>query len=236
MKKIFLLALGFAFLSVSAQTVDEVIQKSSAVYGGLDAFNKVKTIKMAGTLTTQGMDLPITIQIINGRATRTDVEVMGSQVIRVYKDGKGWIQNQFAGSPTPTDATADDLADMKAQSMLASALMDYKARGHQVELQGQVDMDGGKVFKIKLTSKDDGKASIYYIKSSDYTLVKLESDREIQGQTVTVETIFSDPKDFNGLKFFMSRSQKINGEEFQAIKFDTVTLNVAIDEKIFDKP
>jgi hypothetical protein len=236
MKKLFFLLMGFAFLSASAQTVDEVIQKSSANYGGLEAFNKIKTIKMSGTLTTQGMDLPITIQIINGRATRTDVEAMGSQVIRVYKDGKGWIQNPFAGAATPTDATAEDLADMKQQTMLASALMDYKARGHQVELVGQVDADGGKAFKIKLTSKDDGKVTTYYIKTSDYTLFKMESDREIQGQTVTIETVMSDPKDFNGAKFFMNRVQKINGEDFQSIKFDTITLNVAIDEKIFDKP
>lgn len=236
MKKLLFLLAGLAFLSAGAQTVDDVIQKSSANYGGLDAFNKIKTVKMTGTLTTQGMDLPITIQVINGRAVRTDVEAMGSQVIRAYKDGKGWIQNPFAGATTPTEATGADLVDLKQQAMLASPLMDYKARGHQVELQGQEDVKGEKAFKIKLTSKDDGKAVFFYLRVSDYSLIKTESEREIQGQTVTIETWFSDVKDFNGTKFFMTRVQKINGEEFQSIKFESLTLNVPVDEKIFDMP
>ncbi|MDP4262268.1 MAG: hypothetical protein Q8941_07025 [Bacteroidota bacterium] len=236
MKKLLFFLLGFTILSAGAQTVDEVIQKCSANLGGLEAFNKIKTVKMTGTVTTQGMDLPITIQIINGKATRTDVEVMGSQVIRCYKDGKGWIQNPFAGATTPTDATGLDLADLKQQSMLATPLMDYKARGSQAELQGQEDVNGEKAFKVKLTSKDDGKPTIYYIKTSDYSIIKSESEREIQGQTVTIETWVSEPKDFGGAKFFMNRVQKINGEEFQSIKFDAITLDVTIDEKIFDKP
>ena len=45
--------------------------------GGLEAFNAVKTAKMTGTVSVQGMDLPLTIQIINGKAIRNDVDVMG---------------------------------------------------------------------------------------------------------------------------------------------------------------
>jgi len=82
MKKMFFALLGLAFLSANAQTADEVIQKYSANLGGLEAFNKIKTAKITATYNTQGMDLPMTIQIINGKAARTDVEAMGSTVIR----------------------------------------------------------------------------------------------------------------------------------------------------------
>ena len=39
-----------------------------------------------------------------------------------------------------------------------------------------------------------------------------------------------------GVKFFMSRSSKIEGKEFQSIKYDKIELNVAVDEKIFEMP
>jgi outer membrane lipoprotein-sorting protein len=236
MKKLFFALLGLAFISANAQTVDEVIQKYSENLGGLEAFNKIKTAKITANYTTQGMDLPMTIQIINGKAARTDVEAMGSAVIRSYKDGKAWTQNPFSGITNPTEVTGAEVSDYKSQSMLASALMDYKARGHLVELTGQADVEGVKTYKIKLTSKDDGKLTTYYISTKDYTLIKSESDREMQGQNVTIETSYSDLKDFNGAKFFMTRTQKINGEIFQTTTFTNIELNVAIDEKIFDMP
>jgi hypothetical protein len=236
MKKLFLALLGFAFVTANAQTVDEVIQKYAANLGGLDAFNKVKTAKITATYNTQGMDLPMTIQIVNGKAARTDVEAMGSAVIRSYKDGKAWTQNPFAGTTTPTEVTGTEVSNYKSQSMLASVLMDYKSRGNQVELQGQEDVEGIKAYKVKLTSKDDGKVTTYYISTKDYVLIKSVTDQEMQGQTVTVETWYSDLKDFNGIKFFMTRTQKMGGQAFQTTTFTNIELNVTIDEKIFDMP
>jgi hypothetical protein len=67
-------------------------------------------------------------------------------------------------------------------------------------------------------------------------MIKSEIEREIQGQKVNTETWFSDLKDFNGTKFFMTRNQKINGETFQTTTIKNIELNVPIDEKIFDMP
>ena len=49
------------------------------------------------------MDLPLTVQIINGKAVRSDVEAMGKSIINSYKDGKGWKINPFTGIETVTD-------------------------------------------------------------------------------------------------------------------------------------
>ena len=236
MKKLFLALLSFAFLSAGAQTVDDVISKYAANLGGLDAFNKIKTAKMTGTINAQNMELPITIQVINGKAQRTDVEVMGSQIINVYNNGKGWKQNPFAGATTPTEVTGPELNDLKIPSMMATVLMDYKARGHKVELLGQEDINGVKAYKIKFTSKDDGKVTTYFISVADYSLIKSEGDMDMQGQTVNVVSWFSDLKEFSGLKFYMSRVQKVDGEEIRSTKLLTIELNVPIDEKIFDMP
>ena len=236
MKKLIIALLAFGVFSASAQTVDEVIQKYSANLGGLDAFNKIKSAKITGTYTTQGMDLPMTIQIVNGKASRTEVEAMGNTVIRAYHDGKAWTQNPFTGINNPTEVTGAEVADYKAQSNLASPLMDYKARGHSVELVGQETVEGVKTYKVKLTSKDDGKVTYYYINAADYSLIKSEAERDFQGQTVNVETYYSDMKTINGVKFAMTRQSKMGGEVFQSITYTTVDLNVPIDEKIFSMP
>ena len=235
MKKILCAILSFAFVSANAQTADDIIQKYSKAMGELAAFNAIKTMKTTGTITTQGVDLALTSQIINGKAVRSDVQAMGQSVINSYKDGKGWKINPFAGVTTITDMTPEELIDFKSQSMIANQLMDYKARGHKVELQGQEDVEGVKTYKIKLTNKDDNKVTTYFISVTDNTIVKSVSTRQLQGQDIEIETFYSDIKDFNGLKFPMVRTQKMQGQVFQEIKIATIEFNVPIDEKIFDK-
>jgi len=163
------------------------------------------------------------------------VQAMGQTVINSYKDGKGWKINPFAGITTVTDMTPEELIDFKSQSMIASQLMDYKLRGHKVELQGQEDVEGIKTYKIRLTNKDDNKVTTYFISVTDNTIIKSVSTRQLQGQDIEIETFYSDIKDFNGLKFPMLRIQKMQGQVFQQIKIATIEFNVPIDEKIFDK-
>lgn len=203
--------------------------------GGLAAINAVKSMKMTGTVTAQGYDLPITVQIINGKAVRNDIDAAGQMIINAYKDGKGWKINPFTGATTATDMTSEELSDFKTQSMLANNLMDYKARGHKIEYMGGEDVNGVKTHKIKLTTKDDNKVTTYFVSTTDNMLIKSVSTRNIQGQDMEIETLHSNVKEFNGLKFALTRIQKVSGQVLQEINFKDLQFNVTIDEKIFDK-
>jgi hypothetical protein len=234
MKKIFVLLFALVFIKAQSQTVDEIVQKYANAAGGLDNFKKIKTAKFTGTASAQGNEFPLTVQIINGRAMRTDVEVMGQTVTNVYKDGKGWKINPFAGAPTATDATPDELNEFKIQGSLTSQLMDYKDRGYKAELLGQEDVGGVKTYKIKLTA-DDNKTTTYFIDASTYILVKTIGMRSLMGQEMELETFYSDAKDVGNVKFSMTRSVHSGGQTLQEVHFDKVDLDVPIDEKIFDK-
>ena len=235
MKKNLLAVLAFAFFSANAQTVDEVIQKYAAAMGGLDAFNAVKTVKMTGKVYVEGLELPLTIQIINGKAMRNDVEVMEQSITNSYKDGKGWKINPLAGVDSATEVSGTELTEFKSQCLLANQLMDYKARGHQVELLGQEDVDSLKTYKIKFTNKDDSKVTTYFITVADNRLLKFNIKNEKPGEESEIENYLSDLKDFNGLKFAMTRTQKVNGQVTQEVKISSIEFNITIDEKIFDK-
>lgn len=235
MKKLFLVLCSFVSVLAHAQTADEVIQKYTATMGGLDAFQKIQTAKFTANLTVQGMDLPMTLQVINGKAMRVDVDVMGQPVVNCYKDGKGWKINPFAGAETATDVEGTELAEFRNQASLASSLMNYKTLGHTVELLGQATVEGIQTHKIKLTNKDDGRSTVFFISTADNLILKTTSTREMQGVETEVETWFSNVKEFAGLKFYMTRDQKINGQTIQAITYTNVELNVPVDEKIFDK-
>ena len=234
MKKIVFFLLSLGFIKAGAQTADDIIQKHATAMGGLDNFNKVKTAKLTGTVSAQGNEFPITVQLVNGKAMRTDVEVMGQAVVNCYRDGAGWKINPYAGAPTATDATGEELNEFKNQSFLASQLMDYKARGYKAELAGKEDVDGKKAYKIQLTT-DANKTDTYYIDSASYMVTRFVGTRNLMGQDMELESDFADIKDFNGLKFSLSRTVKAGGQTIQEVHFDKVELDIPVDEKIFNK-
>ncbi len=235
MKQWLLAILSCAFISVQAQTVNEVIDKYSAAMGGLEAFNKVSTAKMTGTLTTSGLTMPMTTQVLQGKAMRTDVSANGLTITNVYNNGQGWKINPLAGALTKTEVTGTELIGFKAQASLVNQLMDYKNRGHQVELLRQEEVEGVMTYKIKLVNRDDKKPTFYFINTSDYLLIKSISTKETQGQEYDVETFYSDMKTINGLQFCMSLIQKIKGQLYLSLKWDKIELGVPVDEKIFEK-
>lgn len=234
MKKLLFFVLSMIVISVHAQSADEVIGKYTANMGGLDAFNKITSAKITGTFNTQGMDFPLTQQLINRKAFRTDVEVTGKSMVSCYNNGKGWKLNPFQDKNTPAVVTGTELNDFKSQSNLASSLMDYKARGHKVLLLGEEDIEGIKTYKIKLTSKDDGRITTYFISTKDYTLIKsVTVINSPKGQDMEIETWYSDLEETGGVKFFMTITSRTDGQTFQEIKLKKIELNVPIDEKIF---
>ncbi len=212
-----------------------IVENYTKYMGGLDAFLKVQTAKMTGVATVQGMDLPLTMQIINGKAMRTDVDVNGQAVVNVYHEGKGWKINPFAGAETATDVSGLELQEFRSQANLASSLMDYKNQGNNIERVSEETVEGIPCDKIKLTIREDGREVFYFISKKDNSLIKSTATREMMGQKAEVETLYSDLKEFAGLKFFMTRTQSVSGQVFQVISLSNVELNVPVDEKIFEK-
>lgn len=235
MKRIYLILFSFIWVTAYAQTAEEIIKQNADAMGGLEAIKNIQTARFTGTVSIQDSEFPLTIQVINGRAFRTDATIMEQAVANVYKDGKGWKINPFSGFTTPTDVEGTELNDFKTQANLANVLMDYKSLGHTAELIGEKDVEGIKTHEIKLTLKEDGRVLYFYISQSDHLLLKMVSSREIQGESREVVTMYSDLKELGGLKFFMTRDQSINGQVIQSVKYSQVELNVPIDEKIFDK-
>ena len=235
MKQWLVILFSCVIISVQAQTADEVVEKYSNAMGGLDAFNKINTAKMTGTITTSGLTMPMTTQIVQNNAMRTDVNANGKAIINVYNNGKGWKINPLAGILVKTEVTGTELSALKTQTSLVNNLMDYKSRGHQVELLGKEDVDGISCFKIRLTSKDDNKPTLFFINTSDYLLVKSTARKETQGQEYDVETFYTSMKAVDGLQFCMYLIQKIKGQQYLSVKWNKIELGVPVDEKIFEK-
>ncbi|RYY52709.1 MAG: hypothetical protein EOO09_20525, partial [Chitinophagaceae bacterium] len=235
MKK-FLSVLAFTIscFTVTAQTAEQIVDKAYTAAGGAANAEKIKTLKLTGSISVQGMEFPMTQHLIRGRGVRTEIPVMGSMVQMSYLDGKGWKQNPFEGAPEPTAMTEAELKEQQDQTSPVSPLFDGVKKGDKLELLGEETAGAEKLWKIRSTSST-GVSSTWFINSS-YDIVKVISKREAAGQVQDIETAFSDYRQAEGVRLPYKLVNSAAGQVFLEINVDKYDFNIPVDEKIFAMP
>lgn len=193
MKSISILSVVAAMaLSVSAlsQTADEVIDKHYEVIGGKDNWRKVTSTKMEATVSTQGMDIPITVYQVHNKAMKQEINVMNMVGYVIMTTEGGWNFLPFMGQTAPEPMTADDLEVGKEALDIQGELLDYKAKGHSVELLGKEDVDGTECHKLKLTRKS-GRAMTFLIDTKTNYIIRTVTKVKANGQEVDQTQNFS---------------------------------------------
>lgn len=232
------LILPFTFLfclPASAQTVDELIKKNIDAQGGAAKLKAVKSIKVTGKIIQQGLEIPITVQQKRPGMVRVDVTFQGKTQTGAYDGETGWKTNPFQGSTDPEKVAGDELKELQEQSDIDGPLVDYKAKGHTVELIGKEDMEGTPVYKLKLTLKNGDVRNIYIDAENSLTL-KMNLKRKTPGGEIEADQYVGNYKQVNGLMMAFSIETKISGQTVNQIVFDKVEMDVPIDDSVFKMP
>lgn len=233
MKKFFVhTLLAAAFMSISftgtSQTADEIINKHIDAIGGKENWKKVKTMKMEGQIEVQGIEIPYTMQAINGKGVRTDGEFQGNSFIDITTPTKGWSQNPMAGKATLQPISEDELKVKLDELDLQGGFIDYKEKGNTVEFLGKDEEDGTEYYKVKLTTKNNNETT-YYLDTKTYLVYKQESISKQQGQDTKVVIKSLDYQTIDGgikVPFKLDQGMMI-------LATKKYTINGPIDEKIF---
>jgi len=229
MKKIFLSILAIVMVGFSyAQTVDEIVNKHIEAIGGADAWKKVNSMVSTGSLKVQGADIGMNIAVLNGKGSRTDISAMGMNGYMIVTPTAGWNFMPFQGQKTPEPITADDLKEAQEALDVQGNLLDYKAKGHSIELLGKDDVDGVEAFKIKETLKS-GKVETIFIDPKTYYIIRSISKQKANGKESDVTTNLSNYQKLpEGIMVPMSITLP-----FGEMTLSKVELNKPIDENIF---
>ena len=240
-RKLFALALAVLALPlavpVRAQNVDEIVARHFEAQGGIDKLKKVQSWRMTGKMTLgQGMEAPFVMERKRPGKSRLEFSFSGMTGIRAFDGKTGWQLMPFMGSKDPEPFTAEDNQEAIEDADFDGPLMDWKTKGHTVELVGTEPVEGADAYKLKLTRKG-GKVEYYYFDTETYLTVKQEAKRKMRGTEVEGESFLSDYKDVDGIMvpFTMSQGMK-GGDHRQTMSFDKVEANVAIDDASFAMP
>lgn len=233
MKKFFVHTLLVAALISSSftgktQTADEIIDKHIEAIGGKENWKKVNSLKMDGNIEVQGLEIPFTMQAVNGKGVRTDGEFQGNFFIDIITPTKGWSQNPMAGKATLQPLSDDELKEKLDELDIQGAFVDYKEKGSAVEFLGKDEEDGNEYFKVKLTTKNNNETT-YFFDTKTYLVYKQETITKQQGQDVKVTVKNLDYQTIDGgikVPFKLDMGQMVLASKKYIV-------NGPIDEKIF---
>jgi hypothetical protein len=229
-----MLLLTFAFKSY-AQTADEIVVKHIEAIGGAEAWKKITSIKREGTMSVQGMDVLVKNTIVHGKGNREDISIssMGWDGYYIATPTKGWKFEPWSGQTAADAMTADEVADKQDGLDAQGSLIDYKTKGHSVELVGKENIDGTECFKLKLTLKS-GSTRTLFIDPKTYYTIKTISVQKINGAETEAPSSLSNFKKLpEGIVVAMSATRVTPGGDAE-ISYTKVEINQPVDEKLFE--
>jgi len=222
----------------AGQTADEIVTKSLAARGGVEKIKAVQAQRISGTISFgQGADGPFVIELKRPLKLHMEVTLAGQKLVRVYNGkGAGWTVNPFAEDHSPQPMVEEDLKNINDEADFDGPLVDYKAKGNQVELAGKDQVEGKEAFKVKLT-RSTGEARTYFIDAASFQVVKWEGTTHVEDRDIVVENYLRDYRDVNGLQFpFEIDSDSPDSPQQRKITIDKIELDPRIEEARFGKP
>ena len=220
----------FATAMSFAQTADELINKHIDAIGGKENWKKVNSMRSEATLSTQGIDIPVVITQVHNIGMKQEFTVMGMSGYSIIGVDGGWNFNPMQGQQKPEPITQDELNIGKEQLDLQGEFLDYKEKGHTIELLGNEDVDGTSCYKLKLTRKS-GREATYLLDPKTFYIIRAISKMTANGQEIESTINLSNYQKLPAgivVPFTMENTMLP-----APINMNKIEVNVAVDQSIF---
>jgi outer membrane lipoprotein-sorting protein len=222
---------------LSAQTVDEIIAKNIEARGGAEKLKSVQSIKSTATMSMgPGMEAPGTLIQKRPAMARLEFTVQGLTAVQAFDGKNAWQIMPFMGKKDPELMSADEAKETEEMADIDGPLVDYKSKGHQVELLGKEKIEGTDAYKLKVTLKN-GDVQTIYIDSDSFLEIKEETKRTVRGSEQVLESAIGDYKEVNGIMFpFAEETSAKGSDQKQKLTITKIELNVPADDSLFKMP
>jgi hypothetical protein len=240
-----LLALVFVVSSAtiaSAQTADEIVDKTLTALGGTAALGKLTSRSTAGTMivSTPGGDISGSIEVLTAQPNKSRTLITldltslgaGSMVMDQRFDGtSGFALDSMRGDHP---ITGGQLETMK-NNYFPTPLLGYKDRGTKIELTGK-DKVGERDAYVLNVMPATGPASKLFVDAATYLPIKFIVSVDLpEVGAVEQTTELSDYRPVDGVQVPFKLKGSSSVQTF-TIVVTKVEHNVKIDEALFAKP
>jgi outer membrane lipoprotein-sorting protein len=220
-----------------AESVDDIIAKNLKARGGLDKLKGVHTLRMSGKMMVgPGIEAPFTMEFKRPKRMRFEITVQGMQIVQALDGDNGWTIQPMTGKKDPERMAPDEMKEAQDQADFDGPLVDYKSKGHKVELVGKQKIEGTDAYKIKVTKKN-GDIENLFLDADALLEIKSEGKRKIRDNEVEFESATGDYKAVDGMMFPFSVEFGAKGGQGKAkLTITKIEVNPKIEDTRFKMP
>jgi hypothetical protein len=220
-----------------AETVDQIVARHLAARGGGQALAAVRTLRMTGhAFAGPGRQAIIRRELARPGRIRTEFEFQGTTGVYVWNGKSGWQVSPLDGQLDVQPLSPEGAALSAEQADFEGPLVDWKAKGHSVELLGRTELPGGAADELKVTLKS-GVVRHVWVDAKTGLVVKTASTRKVKGHEITFEVTYGDYRETSGVRFARSIEIQTRGRpENLRIAVESVEVNPPLDDSRFSVP
>lgn len=222
-----------------AQTVDDLVSRHIDARGGHEKLKAIQTIKITRTVVTAFADVRVIIYKKRPALLRVEQGPLKSAaplVPRGVSSDTAWDTGPGGKIVPRSEAAGREARDIDGD--FDGLLVDWKAKGHTVSLEGQEMLPSGNTFKLKVRTRSGAERMIYldattYLERRQTGMLNLPGDRQFN---VVID--FDNYRDVGGVKFAHDINEERTGKEpVQSLVSYTekIELNLAMDDLMFSK-
>jgi hypothetical protein len=223
----------------TALTAEQIVDKSVEVRGGLQAWRKIATIIWAGHLESERSPVPsLPFQLEEKRPGKSRFEITepSQRSLRVFNGVGGW-KMRFGqdGRPEIKQFTAQEVSYARSTPGLEGPLIDFRARGSTVELEGTEELEGKMSYRIGVRLAT-GELQTVWVDSKSF--LEDRYDRTVYNATGAKGTVSVRVREYKEVEGLAAPSvieiSGAAGGKPDRMVIERVALNPPIDDREFD--
>jgi hypothetical protein len=221
-------------------TADEIIAKHVAARGGAEQMHALRSLERKGKLLIPGFNIELTVRELRARPSgfRQEVTLQGLTQIVAWDGKDAWQVQPFEGRKDPARMSDDEANGLRLGADLDGPLVDYRAKGHQVEYLGSEDVDGTPAHKLRVRLAW-GDEVTYWIDPDSWMVIRDRQKQSVRGAEQVVDTDYGEYEKVGGVYVPMTEEsgpKDSDPSQRQKIVYDTAAANVPADASAFAFP
>jgi outer membrane lipoprotein-sorting protein len=219
-----------------AQTVDEIVAKNLESRGGVEKWKSIQSMKVTGTIESGGRTIKLVAWSKRPNLSRQEMSFQGQQMVQAFDGTHVWIQAPGAADNKAQEVKGAQADLARAQAEFDSVLIDYKEKGHKVELVGKETDEAHPVYHLRVTRKG-GEVQHYFLDADTGIERKITSTlKGPAGETATATIEFGDFREVNGVLAPFTIKNMLDGRLISQVSVSKIEFNVPIEDSLFQMP
>lgn len=218
-------------------SVEEVISRYLDELGGVENLRAWKGMKGVGKFifqVTGEAEVPLTFWFKPPNKQRMEMVMNGQKVIYATDGVYPWSCDPTRGVPVPTALPEEQTREMNRNDD-EYPFLDYREKGHVVELLGTEEWDGRAVYRVKLVRRN-GLESMHFFDTETGRELRYVTTLKRDNAEIVQEAIERDFRRVGWLLMPFEIEIRINGQTARKMILETIEVDPILDDSLFEMP